>query len=176
MEEDPEWDWNPKWKQRCLKREFSSGSMAAENPMIGNVFSVQLLFSIAPAMGCFQNVLTQLLLGSWGELANNGHASQPLWGECWLPNRPFSSEHVKLGCHVFAFIFGYAIILLGCNVLCCCKATLGCAESVIKYDPSHIVPTVHHALSKTLSSWHFFTFTFFSETSVSFPWLQRVQQ
>lgn len=47
------------------------------------------------------------------ELASNGCASQPLWGECWLPSSPFSSDHVKLGCHVFAFLCGYAIILLG---------------------------------------------------------------
>lgn len=46
MEGYPEWDWNPKWKQKCQKREFSSGSVAAENPMIGHIFSVQQLLSI----------------------------------------------------------------------------------------------------------------------------------
>lgn len=36
--------------KRGQKREFSSRSMATENPMIGNVFSVQQLLSTPAAM------------------------------------------------------------------------------------------------------------------------------
>lgn len=163
----------PQWKQRCQKREFSSGSMAAENPMIGNVFSVQQLLSILPAMGCFQNVHTQLLLGRLGRA-----------GQQWtcLPatvKRVLAAQQSLLLWPCEAWLSCFCLCFWLCNYFVSCvavKAALACAESVIKYDPPHIVPTVHHALCKTLSSWHFFTFTCFSETSVSFPWLQGVQQ
>lgn len=176
MEGDPAWDWNPKWKQRCQKREISSGSVAVKNPTIRGVFSVQQLLSTPAAVWCLQNVHTQLLLGRQGKSWPAMNVPLRHCGEsAGCPAVPSSLTVWSLAVMFLPLVL---VLQLFCFAISCVavKAALACADSVIKYDPSHIMPTVHYALSKTLSSLHFFSFTCFSEMSVSFPWWQWVQQ
>lgn len=64
-----------------------------------------------------------------------------------------SFDHAKVGCHVFAFIFGYAIILLSCNPFCCCKSCF-CLCSLCNYMCVLSLFRAYSALS-TIQNSHF---------------------